>query len=114
MSNLLKIPPVTLHLSDKHFDYSKLIAGKVDLDGNALQVDDDGISFFHAELTTWRELRNFICQAIAPAAKDVGEGCKIMGKIESVREESDDFKKPFTLFLCFSLLPENAWRDYAS
>lgn len=98
MSNALKIPSLSLLLQPEHFDYTKLKPGVRDLDGNCLEVDDDGIVLFFAEYTTRRELAGFIRTAVSPAATEK----HARADLPDVRDECDGFKTPFLLRLDLS------------
>ena len=103
MSNCLKIPAVSIEIPlEVMIDDAPIMR---DIDGNLIDGDRVGEScyiFEPATLTTWRELRTFITQHIAPY---VQQEPPVYVDIPHVREESDGFRKEFTLKLRYSIDP---------
>ena len=105
MSNTIQFPDVAIYLDPEHFDYMKLRVGQ-DADGNGLVVCEDGMEFYPAPYTTWRELRAFVRDVLVPAVKPQPEGGIVKIAIPECFEESDNFMKSFTVYLTVHLQPQ--------
>lgn len=103
MSNILYIPPIEIEISLDILGDDMPEA--LDMDGNAIidRVGETAMIFQPAALTTWRELRNFVSQHIAPYIVDNLKG-KVQVNIPGVRDEGA-MDKPFMLVINYNTDP---------
>jgi hypothetical protein len=105
MSNCLETAQTEIVLDESMFDYNRLFRAN-DTDGSVVFFDPkDNVWVFRvAQLTTIRELRNFIWNNIQPFVKVPNVRFKF-----PCREESDGFKQEFNWVV--SLMPPGTVRN---